>query len=153
MGTACKQSQHWGLIALCGRYSWLSIWLPLEWTTIQKWRAHLSVIQILRHSGRESLGPGKRIHDSNPRRQRKPDLWVQGQPGIEQVPNPGMVVHTFNLGHTFCWRPTEEQWKVFAPLHMLALSCQHICWNPLLQDSSLYRRPAKTPILKGLGNY
>jgi hypothetical protein len=19
---------------------------------------------------------------------------------------PGMMVHTFNLGHTFCWRPT-----------------------------------------------
>ncbi|EDL11566.1 mCG145934, partial [Mus musculus] len=30
---------------------------------------------------------------------------------------------------------------------------QHICWNLLLQDSSLYRRPAETPSLAGLSNY
>ena len=27
-------------------------------------------------------------------------------PLVKQVSNPSMVVHTFNLGHTFCWRPT-----------------------------------------------
>ena len=31
---------------------------------------------------------------------------TQGNPETEQVPNSGMVVHTFNLGYTFCWRPT-----------------------------------------------
>ena len=38
-------------------------------------------------------------------------------------------------------------------LHLLALTCQHICWNLLLQDSSLYRRPAETTSLVGLSNY
>ena len=66
---------------------------------------------------------------------------------------PGKVVHTFNLGHVFCWRQkddiktTEERRLAF--LHLLALTCQHI-WNPLLQDSSAYRRPAETPSLVGL---
>jgi hypothetical protein len=26
--------------------------------------------------------------------------------GTKQVSDPGMVAHTFNLGHTFGWRPT-----------------------------------------------
>ena len=29
-------------------------------------------------------------------------------------------------------------------LHLLALTCRYICWNPLLQDSSFYRSPAET---------
>jgi hypothetical protein len=54
----------------------------------------------------KSLGPGKVVHSFNPRRLRQGDLWVQGQPGTKQVPDPGMVIYTVNLGHTFCWRPT-----------------------------------------------
>ena len=53
----------------CNGYSWLSIWLYLEWTTIQNWKAHLwsrswdweihvsdqdPGMEILRHSGYES---------------------------------------------------------------------------------------------------
>ena len=53
-------------------YSWLSPWLNLEWTTIQKWRVHLWSrswgwktqtsdseldMEILRHSGHEKLRP------------------------------------------------------------------------------------------------
>ena len=57
----------------------------------------------------KSLGPGKVVCAYNPRRCRKADLWVQGQPGTEQVPNLGVVVHTFNLGHIFCWRLTWGQ--------------------------------------------
>ena len=26
--------------------------------------------------------------------------------GTKQVPDAAVVVHTFNLGHAFCWRPT-----------------------------------------------
>jgi hypothetical protein len=50
----------------------------------------------------KSLGPGKVVHAFNPRRLRQRDLWVQGQPGTEQLPDLGVMVHTFNLGHTFC---------------------------------------------------
>ena len=37
---------------------------------------------------------------------------------------PGLVVDTFNLGHTFCWRYTSGQWKKegFLPLCLLALA-------------------------------
>jgi hypothetical protein len=42
----------------------------------------------------KSLGPGKVVHTFNPRRLRQGDLWVQGQPGSKQVPDPGVVVHT-----------------------------------------------------------
>jgi hypothetical protein len=31
---------------------------------------------------------------------RQGDLWVHGQPGTKQVPDPGLMVHIFNLGHT-----------------------------------------------------
>ena len=54
----------------------------------------------------KSLVPGKVVHTFNPRRLRQGGRPVQGEPWIKQVPDPGMVVHTFNLGHTFCWRPT-----------------------------------------------
>jgi hypothetical protein len=55
----------------------------------------------------KNLGPGKVIHAFNPRRLRQADLWIQGQPGTKQVPDPDVVLHTFNLGHTFCWRPIQ----------------------------------------------
>jgi hypothetical protein len=54
----------------------------------------------------ESLGPGKVVQVFNPRRLRQGDSWVQGHSGTKQVPDPGVVVHIFNLDHTFCWRPT-----------------------------------------------
>jgi hypothetical protein len=40
----------------------------------------------------KSLGPDKVVHAFNPRR-------VQSRPGTKQVLDPGMVVHTFSLGH------------------------------------------------------
>ena len=52
----------------------------------------------------KNLGPGKVVHAFNPRRLKLLNLQVQGQPGTKQVPDPGMVVQAFNLGHTFCWR-------------------------------------------------
>jgi hypothetical protein len=64
----------------------------------------------------------------NPRRLRQGDLWVQGQPGTKQVPDPVMVVYTFNLGHT-CWRPILEEGRF--SLCLLAFTCQHIYWSLL----------------------
>lgn len=52
----------------------------------------------------KSLGSGKVVHTFNPRSLRHGDLLVHRQPWTEQVPDPGVVEHTFNLGHTFCWR-------------------------------------------------
>ena len=51
------------------------------------------------------FSPGEVVHVFNPRRLRQGALWVQDQPGTKQVSDPGMMVHTFNLGHTFCWKP------------------------------------------------
>jgi hypothetical protein len=34
----------------------------------------------------KNLGPGKVLHNFNPRRQKQADL-IQGQPGTEQVPS------------------------------------------------------------------
>lgn len=117
-------------------------------TTIQNWRAHLwsrskagrykflTWILAWRFWGKvamKSLGLGKVVHAFNPKRLRQGDLWVQGQPGTKQDPDPGMVVHPFNLGHTFCWRLTKGRGKkedsiFFACLHLLA---SIICWNLL----------------------
>ena len=57
----------------------------------------------------KSLGPDKVMHTFNPRRLRQGDLGVQGQPGTKQIPDPGLVAHTFNLAHTSCW-PTPLIW-------------------------------------------
>jgi hypothetical protein len=75
---------------------------------------------------------------------------------MEQVKKslaPGMMVYTFNLEHTFCWRPTQGQWKKagFILLGLLALICKHIYWSLLLPDTSL-ERPAEPPSLMGLSN-
>ena len=45
------------------------------------------------------------VHPFNPRRLRQADL-IQGQPGAKQVPDPGVVAHSFILSRTFSWRPT-----------------------------------------------
>jgi hypothetical protein len=127
----------------------LSTWLYLEWTTIQNWKAHLWSwswgweiqvsdldldMEILRHSSHQ-----KPAHACNPKRLRQGDPWVQGQPGTKQAPDPGMVVHTFNLGHTFCWRPTwghwkKEDWLFFTCLHLLAST---------FVGTDFYRKPAE----------
>ena len=77
----------------------------------------------------KSLGSGKVVHTFNPSKLRQRDLWVQGQPGTKQVPDPGVVAHTFNLGHTFCWRHTKGHWQkegllffaacIYLPTHLL----------------------------------
>jgi hypothetical protein len=63
------------------------------------WETHVSDLdlsmEILRHSGYEKLRYTWL---------RQGDLWVQGHPATKQVPDPGVVAHTFNLGHTFFWR-------------------------------------------------
>lgn len=50
-------------------------------------RKHRLGIQILKHSGYESLGPGKDIFVFDPRRKRQTEFWVQGQSKREQVPS------------------------------------------------------------------
>lgn len=72
----------------------------LTWDDTGFWSRYWGIV------AKKSLGQGKVIHGFNLRRLGQADLWVQGQPGMEQIPNPGMVVHIFNLDHTFCWRPT-----------------------------------------------
>jgi hypothetical protein len=52
-----------------------------------------------------------------------------------------MVVHTFNLGHTFCWKPTEGHWKKEGLLLAFTLGIYS------------YRNPAETTSLRGLRNY
>jgi hypothetical protein len=89
------------------------------------------------------LGPGKVVHIFNPRRLQQADLWVQGQPGTKQAPNLGIVVQSPgpHLQLEACIWILEE--GMLTLLYLLALSCQHICWNLLLQEPSLYRRPAE----------
>jgi hypothetical protein len=50
----------------------------------------LTWMEILRHSGYEF----------------QEISWVQNHLGQSKSLDPGMVAHTFNLGHIFCWRPT-----------------------------------------------
>jgi hypothetical protein len=51
-------------------------------------------MEILRHSGYES-------QESKTRRS-----LISRPSGTNEVLDPDVVVHTFNVGHTFCWRPT-----------------------------------------------
>jgi hypothetical protein len=69
------------------------------WPGILAWRSW-GIVCI------KSLGMGKIVHTFNPRKLWQGNLWVQGQPGTKQVPDPSMVAHTFSLGHTFHWRIT-----------------------------------------------
>ena len=81
------------------------------WTRSWGWKTQASNpdldMAILRHSGHETLGPGKVVYTFNPRRLSQENLWVQGQPGTKQIPDAVMV----DLGHTFCWRHTQGHWK------------------------------------------
>jgi hypothetical protein len=112
----------------CNGYPWLSTWLCLEWIK-SRIRGHtcdpdidqktqVSDLElgkkILRHSGHESLGPGKVVCAFNPRRLRQGDLWFQSQPGTKQVPDPGVVVHTFNLATPSAWGLHKDIgiWKI-----------------------------------------
>jgi hypothetical protein len=100
----------------------------------------------------KSLGPGKVVQAFNPRRLRQGDVWGQGQPGTKQIPDPGLRANTFNLGHTFCWRPTRDIGRrkicsslsacIYLPAHLLTPS-----------SISSHRRPAETTSLMGLSNY
>jgi len=130
----------------CSAHSWLSTWLYLEWTTIQNWKAHLwswswgweiqvsdldLSMKVLRHSGCESQATKARRSPSSRSSRTK------------QVPDPGLVVHTFNLGHTFFWRPTYGHWKKDDAIFFDCLPCRteslldprtsiHSCCWPLL---------------------
>jgi hypothetical protein len=112
--------------AVCNDHSWLSTWLYLKWTTIQNWKAHLWSwscgwkirvsdldlgLEILRHSVYESQETNMKRSLSSRSSETK------------QVPDPGVVVCTFNLGHTFCWRPTWGHWKKEDSLLFICLSC------------------------------
>jgi hypothetical protein len=68
--------------------------------------------------------------------QRRPLSQIWASPLIWTIPFAGDL-HKDN---------GKKKGLFFACLHTL---CQHICWNLLLQDSSLYRRPAETPSLLG----
>jgi hypothetical protein len=70
------------------------------------------------------FGPGKIVHTFNPKRQRQADLWLQSQPGTEQDPNLGMVVDTFNLGHTFCWRLCKDNGR--RKTHFSSSACTYL---------------------------
>jgi hypothetical protein len=70
----------------------------------------------------------------NSKRLRQGDPWVQGQAWTKQVPDPGVVVHTFNLGHTFCCRLHKSigRWKFFiTSLHLVASNLLALWdWTP-----------------------
>jgi hypothetical protein len=115
---------------------------------------------FLRHSGQEKLrlrqGSTQLIPgDGGQHISEFKACLGQNKFQVKKSLGPGMLVHSFNLGHIFCWKPRQGQWrdKAFIPLRLLALTGQHICWNLLLQNFSSYRRPAEIPNPVGLSNY
>lgn len=67
----------------------------------------------------KSVGPCNVVQAFNPRRLRKADLWVHGQAGTEQVPNPYLLLEAYI-------RALED---IRLTLHcLLALACRHIYW-------------------------
>lgn len=66
-----------------------------------------------------------------------------------------VAAHSFDLGHTFLllddYIRTNGK-EGFFLVYLLALTCQHISWNLLLQDSISYTRPAETPSFVALSN-
>lgn len=69
----------------CDGYFWLSFWLYLEWTTIQKWRVHL----WSEYWGKKTTGLSSRSWG-----------WMT------QALNPDLEArkYSFNLGHTSSWK-------------------------------------------------
>ena len=100
----------------------------------------------------KSLDPGKVVHTLNLRRQRQADQ--SSRPAWDRANSKSRHGDT-HLGPYFLLeayiRAMEEGRLTF--FYLLALDGQHICWNLLLQDSSLFRRPAETPNLVGLSDY
>ena len=139
-------------------YSWLSTWLYLEWTTIQNWRTQLwfrawgwktqvcdldLCMEILRQRGYAKFRPRQgniclKSQETKIRRSLSSrSAWAK------QVRDAGMVLHTFNLGHTFCWETClrtleEERFTLLASLHFLASTSVGIYFC---------RRPAGTTAL------
>ena len=98
---------------------------------------------------KKSLWPGKGVQSFNFRGVRQEDLWVQGQPWTKRVSDPGLMVHTFNLGHTFCWRPTRWHWN---KEESLFFTCLHSLASTSV-GTYFYRRPAQTTSPVSLNNY
>jgi hypothetical protein len=97
----------------------------------------------------KSLVPGKVVHTFNSMRPDKEISEFKVSLGTKQVHYLGVVVHTFNLGHAFCWRPTKGHWKkedsfFFACLYLLASTSV---------ETYFYRRAAETTSLMKLSNY
>ena len=94
----------------------LEAWIYKFLTWILAWRSWGIVAM-------KSLGPSKVVCTFNARRLRQGNLWVQGQSETKQVPDSGMVVHTF------CWRLMQRHWKkedslffiafIYLPAHLL----------------------------------
>jgi hypothetical protein len=101
----------------------------------------------------KSLGPGKVVHTFNPRRLRQGDLQIQVILGQSKSQIKALwcthLIWAYLLLEAY--RRTLEEGRL--TLWLFALTCPHICWNLLLQDSSLDRWPAETPCLLGLSNY
>jgi hypothetical protein len=100
-------------------------------------RHRLLDIYIFRHSGMKSLRPGKVIDPFNPRKLCQTDLWVQGQPGTKQDPDPGVLVHTLIWATPLAGglhKDTEkkEDSFSFACLLLLARTCAgtYLCRTP-----------------------
>ena len=92
-------------------------------------------MEILRHSGYEKLRP--RQGSTCLMRLRQRDLRVQGQPGAKQVPDPGMVVQTLVWATPSAGDLHKDIGrKKIHSSHLLAFTCQHICWELLLQKTS-----------------
>jgi hypothetical protein len=114
-------------------YSWLSTWQHTELQSRNGGHTCDPDLKAGRHRlltltqrcwgivALESLGSGREVQDFNPRKLRQADLWVQSQTGTKQVPDPSMVVFTFNLGHTSARGLQKDTWRRFTylPAHLL----------------------------------
>ena len=137
----------------CDSYSWLSTWLHQRNELQSRNGGHTCDpdLEAGRHKfltwilAWRSWG----IVAMNPRRLRQGDLWVQGHLGQSK-------------SQIQAWWYTPLIWATpsAGDLHkdigrrkihsLLSLTCQHICWNLLLQESWLFRRPGKTCSIMGL---
>ena len=118
-------------------------------------RRHKFLTWILRHRGHEKLRPRQgstyliSLETEARRSLSSRSAWDKTSPRYRHGPiyllsGPHLLLQAY-IG-------TLEEGR-FTLLCLLALTCQHICWNLLLQDFSLYRRTIETPSLVGLSNY
>jgi hypothetical protein len=95
---SCQLDYIWN--ELQSKIGWLTYDLDLE-AGRHKFQTWILAWESWGIVSMKNLGPGKVVHFFNPLRRRQGDLWVQGQPGTKQAPDPDMVVYTSNLANTF----------------------------------------------------